>query len=164
MKQRALIFSGIAVAALFSAAGLTPWQGEQKSKTATTSSAKTQERTIRLDSNDQTYSFPNPWPAPLPHPEGSIDDVAAELASKVLAGGPDALPALERAALESGFAIHDSTGKELYKPKDNRAVGVSILDFDLAVAAELTKRKDKTLMGDLAKAAAENPALKGVPT
>jgi len=157
------VYLGSLCAALLVAVGFGPWQTKQKPKTPAPQTETTaQTEPVEVGQTGPDFQFPNPWPAPLARPDGSVDDVAATLARKVLAGGPDALPALERAALESGFAIHDENGKELYKPDDSRSVGVSMLDLDLATAAELTKRKNKTTVAQLQQQISENPDLNGI--
>jgi hypothetical protein len=121
--------------------------------------AVSQEFTI---GNQSAAEWPDPWPAPMPKPEGTPDEVAADLAKIVLNGGPDTLPALERAALESGFSIHDESGKVLFMPDDASDIGLSMLNFDLAIASENTKTKKKILISDLERGIHENDELKDI--
>ena len=162
MTIKGAAYVGSVWAALFLAVGYGLWQTKTKKTTAPQAPTATQSQPTDLEPESTPFTFPNPWPAPLARPEGSVDEVAEILAQKVLAGGSDALPALERAALESGFAIHGEHGEVLYKPEDSNSVGVSMLDFDLAAAAESTRHKQKTRMADLQKIASKNSSLKGI--
>jgi hypothetical protein len=125
--------------------GLPKSETAQKPKTAPPASdSKTLGKYGPLD-------FPKTWPAPLARPAGSLDQVADILATKIMAGGPEALPALQRAALESGFAIHGKDGNVLYSPDPAIANGISMLDLDLVVAVEGVKRQVLVSFEDLQK-------------
>lgn len=104
---------------------------------------------------DAELDWPRQLPQPLPMPPGDPQMSARELATKFLAGGDDALPALLSAVLACGYAVHDYNGRSLFEPQRDRANGLSILDFDLALAEALNRSRvasDGVALEDLLKA------------
>ena len=151
MKFRSGVLVCAAIVALFASVGFGAWQAKQKnSDKAATSDENPPSHDVATPEVPDVSHFPSPWPAPLAKPSGTPEQVATALAQKVLAGGPDALPALEGAALESGFSIHNSETKAiLFSPSPETDIGMSMADFDLFVAAEGAKRKTVSQYGGL---------------
>ncbi len=149
MTIKGAAYVGSIWAALFLAVGYGLWQTKPKVVQKTAQTDNSTSGTDVSTAEVPPLAFPSTWPAPLAKPEGTPQQVAASLARTVLAGGQDTLPALERAALESGFSIHDKDGKILFSPAPDADNGMSMLDLDLVVAAEGAKRKSFVTYDDL---------------
>ncbi len=151
LKSGALLCA--ATVALSASGGFGAWHAEQKTPAKTDqkdqADVETSGKEISTGQEPGPLTFPDTWPAPLPAQSGDATQAATALAKKVLAGGPDALPALERAALQSGFSIHDQDGKVIFSPTAEADNGMSMLDMDLVVAAEGARRKTMMTYGDL---------------
>jgi hypothetical protein len=96
-------------------------------------------------STGMAVAHPNdPLPPPLPLPAGSSDAVAAALASQVLAGGPDALPALLAALQASGIAVRGPGGALAVQPRD-QGQGLAVSAWEARFMAGLVG-KDRVLL------------------
>jgi hypothetical protein len=144
MKLMSWLVSVSFCAGLITAVGYSPRQEKKPG----TDSVQSDKPTLR-PSSPHELKFPNPWPQPLDVPDTDPEEAAWYLAQKVIAGGTDALPALERAALLSGFSIHSSDGKILYSPEEGCDLGLSMLDLDLVIAADLTSGQVPATLADL---------------
>ena len=114
---------------------------------------------LEFGDNGPDFDMPTNWPAPGARPSGSPEAAAAALARSVLKGGPDALPAIQRAALESGISIRNESGEVIFAAPESADIGLSVSDFELAVAAFATHRNATMEFAELNKVYASDERL-----